>query len=148
MVGANTESICDTRKQNCLTQKSGKCMKKQTKALQKLEKTCKKKFNAKNEECQDKKLKEAREKFEGECEKEIKPTCNDDCLANCKIPELRTCEEEVLKQGFAITKTYCTQLWDWIFQSEQHDAKTMDPIPKSVGGGRFKTIAPKRSKAA
>lgn len=144
MVGANSESICGTRQDNCKELTNAKCMKKHKQALDKLQKTCKKNYNDKLHKCMEKKLKEGRKAFHEDCVKEVKPICEEECDGDCNIPDMRECQNDMLKKAFGVTNNYCTQLWDWLFSSEQYDPKTMDVIPKATGGGRFKLNPPKR----
>jgi len=145
MVGAHAESICGTRKDNCYEGSDGRCMKKQKKELEENGKKCMKEFKEEKDKCIEDKLKEGRETFATECEEKDTPTCGDDCKEKCQIPDMRECQKDMIKKAFAVTQNYCTQLWDWIFASEQYDSKNMDPIPKSQGGGRFKSIAKRRA---
>lgn len=141
MVAAHADSICGVRKNVCDQQVDGGCTKDHKKALDKMQKECTKEHKEKSKECLDGKLKEGEDKFKTECFDEIEPKCKEDCEEDCKIPEMRTCQEDMIKKAFAITEEYCTKLWQWVFDSEQLDKKTMDPLPKAEAGGRFKTIA-------
>merc|ERR1719443_1306118 len=102
---------------------------------------------AETKRCLKNHLKEGQEKFMKKCETEVEPTCKTDCDKNCQIPDVRSCQKDILKKSFAVTEEYCSQLWDWLFDSEQLDPVTMDVIPKATGGGRSKLVAPKRLQA-
>lgn len=140
MVGANADSICGVREETCKNQVTAKCQGAHKKNLKKMEKKCMKEHKEEMEKCIDEKMDKKEKDFKKKCKDDITPTCKEDCAKNCDIPEMRKCQKDMIKKAFAVTAKYCTSLWRWIFDSEQFDKVTMDPIPKSVGGGRFKLI--------
>lgn len=140
MVGAHADSICGVRKDVCNTQVTEKCMNEHKEALEKMGKKCKKEYKEKSKECYDKKMEDGAKEFKDKCFDDIKPTCKEDCEEDCQIGDMQTCKKDMIAKAFGATAKYCQGLWRWMFDSEQYDMKTMDPIPKAVGGGRFKTI--------
>jgi len=140
MIGANAESICAVRKKVCQDKLRAKCQAAHKKDLKKVAKDCLKEHKEEQKKCLDEKMDGKEKEYKDKCLKDVKPTCKEDCADRCKIGEMRTCQKDMIKKAFGVTKKYCTQLWRWIFDSEQFDSKTMDPIPKEVGGGRFKLI--------
>merc|ERR1719160_1350181 len=128
MIGANADSICGVRKQVCSDQVEGKCKSAHKEDLKKVGKDCLAEHKEEQKKCLDDKM-SGKEK-----------DCKEDCMDRCQIGDMRKCQEDMIAKAFGVTQKYCTQLWRWIFDSEQYDKKTMDPIPKSVGGGRFKLI--------
>jgi len=140
MIGANADSICGVRKDVCLSKMTEKCMDEYKESLDKGMKKCMKEFKEESDKCFNDKLSAGEKEFKQKCFDDIKPTCKEDCKDRCQIKDMNECKEDMIKKAFGVTKKFCTQLWRWTFDSEQFDMKTMDPIPKSVGGGRFKTV--------
>jgi hypothetical protein len=140
MIGANADSICGVRKQVCSDQVTGKCKAAHKKDLKKVGKDCMKEHKIELKKCLDDKMDGKEKEYKKKCFDEVKPTCKEDCMDRCQIGDMRQCQTDMIAKAFGVTQKYCTQLWRWIFDSEQYDKKTMDPIPKSVGGGRFKLI--------
>jgi len=140
MIGANADSICGVRKQVCADQVTGKCKAEHEKALKGVKKDCLEEHKDEMKKCLADKMKGKEKDYKKKCFDEVKPTCKEDCMERCQIPDMRKCQEDMIAKAFAVTNKYCTNLWRWIFDSEQYDKKTMDPIPKEIGGGRFKLI--------
>jgi len=140
MMGANADSICGVRKDVCNNQVSGKCAKGHKSDLKDVEKKCLKEHKEALEKCVDEKMEGKEDDFKKKCKDDITPTCKEDCDKRCNIPDMRKCQKDMIAKAFGVTQDYCTKLWRWIFDSEQFDKKTMDPVPKAVGGGRFKLI--------
>jgi len=140
MIGANGDSICKVRKEACSSQVTAKCKAGHKKDLKKVSKDCLEEHKDEQVKCLKEKMKGREEEYKKKCEKDVKPTCKDDCADRCQVGDMRKCQTDMIAQAFVATNRYCTQLWRWIFDSEQYDLKTMDPIPKAVGGGRFKLV--------
>jgi len=140
MIGANADSICGVRKQVCSDQVTGKCKSEHKEDLKKTGKDCLKEHKEEQKKCLDEKMSGKEKDYKKKCADEITPTCKEDCSDRCQVPDMRKCQKDMIAKAFGVTQTYCTQLWRWIFDSEQYDKKTLDPIPKAVGGGRFKLI--------
>lgn len=144
MVAKHADSICGVRKNVCDEQVDAGCAKDHKEALNTMQKTCMKEHKEKSAGCLKDKHTAGEGEFKTNCFDDTKPTCKEDCQEDCKIPEMRACQEDMIKKAFGITAEYCTKLWQWVFDSEQYDKHTMDPIPKSEGGGRFKNIERKK----
>jgi len=140
MIGANADSICGVRKDVCNTQSTEKCMDEFKESLDKGMKKCMKEFKEESKKCFDDKLEAGEKEFKDKCFDDIKPTCKEDCEDRCQIRDMNDCKEDMIKKAFGVTAKFCKQLWRWTFDSEQIDMKTGDPIPKEIGGGRFKNI--------
>jgi len=140
MIGANADSICGVRKQVCSDQVTGKCKSAHKKDLKKVGKDCLEEHKEEQKKCLADKMEGKEKDYKKKCFDDVKPTCKEDCDKRCNISDMRKCQTDMIAKAFVATQNYCTQLWRWIFDSEQYDKKTMDPIPKSVGGGRFKLI--------
>jgi hypothetical protein len=140
MIGANADSICGVRKDVCTDQYKGKCKAGHEEDLKKVKKDCLGEHKEEQKKCLIDKMKGKKEDYLKKCQDDIKPTCKDDCADRCQVGDMRKCQKDMIAKAFGVTQKYCTQLWRWVFDSEQYDKKTMDPIPKAVGGGRFKLI--------
>lgn len=131
MVGANAESICGVRKNVCISQVVAKCKKDHSADLDESSKKCKEEHKAESKSCLNDKIKEEEKTFKDECKADLKPTCKDDCEEDCQLADMNKCKDDMIKHSFGLTAEYCTGLWQWIFDSEFHDKKNMDPIPKA-----------------
>jgi len=143
MIGANADSICGVRKKVCQDQVAAKCMKGHKKHLEKMTKDCLKEHKEEMKKCIDEKMDGKEDEYKKKCLKDVKPTCKEDCMKRCSISDTRKCVKDMIEQSFGVTQKYCQKLWRWVFDSEQYDKYTMDPIPKSEGGGRFKLVGRK-----
>jgi len=140
MIGANADSICSVRKQVCTDQLAAKCTKGHKKHLEKMGKDCLKEHKEEQKKCLEEKMDGKESEYKEKCVKDVTPTCKEDCDDRCNIPDTRKCQKDMIAKSFGVTAKYCKNLWRWVFDSEQYDKFTMDPIPKSEGGGRFKLV--------
>jgi len=140
MIGANADSICSVRKQVCTDQLAAKCTKGHKKHLEKMGKDCLKEHKEEQKKCLEEKMDGKESEYKEKCVKDVTPTCKEDCMDRCNIPDTRKCQKDMIAKSFGVTAKYCKNLWRWVFDSEQYDKFTMDPIPKSEGGGRFKLV--------
>jgi len=128
--------FCEQREKKCLDESSETCLGDQEEAMAKGEKECEDEDDDRQKECVEAKVEEESETFVGDCVKETKPICQEECHDKwCNTGEMNTCLEN-LGSTAELTGEFCTDFWHLLHESSAVDPETGDPIVLLSKGAR------------
>jgi hypothetical protein len=126
------QKFCDERKTMCQEQVSKHCSEANEKALKVATKECKVAYDEEMKTCIADATEKKREEDVKACVDKTTPTCKDDCQDGCQLEDLDKCQEDLMDAGRGVTQSFCEDVWQWLYDSEQVDPKTGDVIPKAL----------------